>query len=59
MSTFCVHRPINDMIEDIKLGIGHSFASGKLKELCKLLPEDGEVLVTVAHVCVYMQMAEN
>lgn len=36
-------RPIKDMIEDIKSGNGLSFALGKLRELCKLLPEDGEI----------------
>lgn len=43
------------MIEDIKSGNGVSFASGKLRELCKLLPEDGEVLVTVVpilYICI-------
>uniref|UniRef100_A0A3P9KVP7 FH2 domain-containing protein 1 n=1 Tax=Oryzias latipes TaxID=8090 RepID=A0A3P9KVP7_ORYLA len=36
-------RPIRDMIYDIKSGNGHSFGFGKLRELCKLLPDDGEV----------------
>lgn len=49
ISTLYVHRPIKDMIEDIKLGNGLSFASGKLRELCKLLPEDVEVLMTHTH----------
>lgn len=31
------------MIENIKLGKGLSFGSGKLRELCKLLPDEGEV----------------
>lgn len=44
VSTFSVHRPVKDMIEDIKFGIGSSFGSGKLRELCKLLPDDSEVL---------------
>lgn len=43
--TLSAHRPIKEMIEDIKSGIGRSFATGKLRELCKLLPEDIEVLV--------------
>lgn len=37
------------MIEEIKSGSGLSFGSGKLRELCKLLPDEGEVLVTAAH----------
>lgn len=41
----CNHRPVEDMIEDIKSGNGLGFASGKLRELCKLLPDEGEVLV--------------
>ncbi|CAJ1065102.1 FH2 domain-containing protein 1 [Xyrichtys novacula] len=36
-------RPVQDMIEDIKSGSNHSFGPGKLRELCKLLPEEGEV----------------
>lgn len=35
-------RPVKDMIEEIKLGSSLSFAPGKLKELCKLLPDEGE-----------------
>ncbi|RXM98767.1 FH2 domain-containing protein 1 [Acipenser ruthenus] len=31
------------MVEDIKLGSMNKFGVGKLQELCKLLPEDGEV----------------
>ncbi|XP_077956318.1 uncharacterized protein LOC120827417 isoform X4 [Gasterosteus aculeatus] len=30
------------MIEEIKSGSSRSFASGKLRELCKLLPDEGE-----------------
>uniref|UniRef100_A0AAY4ELY5 FH2 domain-containing protein n=1 Tax=Denticeps clupeoides TaxID=299321 RepID=A0AAY4ELY5_9TELE len=36
-------RPVKDLVEDIKQGKGQSFGTGKLKELRKLLPEDGEV----------------
>ncbi|KAI1893605.1 hypothetical protein AGOR_G00125440 [Albula goreensis] len=36
-------RPMRDMVEDIHQGNGAPFGTGKLKELCKLLPEDGEV----------------
>ncbi|RVE65031.1 hypothetical protein OJAV_G00132220 [Oryzias javanicus] len=36
-------RPIKDLIEDIKSGRGDSFGFGKLQELCKMLPDDGEV----------------
>ncbi|XP_029302531.1 inverted formin-2-like [Cottoperca gobio] len=35
-------RPVKDMIEEIKSGSSLSFGSGKLKELCKLLPDEGE-----------------
>ncbi|XP_068601878.1 FH2 domain-containing protein 1-like [Brachionichthys hirsutus] len=35
-------RPVKDMIEEIKLGNSQSFPSGKLKELCKLLPDEEE-----------------
>lgn len=35
-------RPVKDLIEEIKSGSNHSFASGKLRELCKLLPDEGE-----------------
>ncbi|XP_019897233.2 inverted formin-2 [Esox lucius] len=36
-------RPIRDLIEDISSGNGLKFGTGKLKELCKLLPEKEEV----------------
>ncbi|XP_026149033.1 FH2 domain-containing protein 1 [Mastacembelus armatus] len=36
-------RPVKDMIEEIKSGNALSFGSGKLRELCKLLPDEGEV----------------
>ncbi|KAM6933335.1 FH2 domain-containing protein 1-like [Xenentodon cancila] len=36
-------RPVKDMIADIKLGRGLGFGSGKLRELCRLLPEEGEI----------------
>ncbi|KAG7471217.1 hypothetical protein MATL_G00122040 [Megalops atlanticus] len=36
-------RPVREMVEDIRLGNGEPFGTGKLKELCKLLPEEGEV----------------
>ncbi|XP_041128327.1 FH2 domain-containing protein 1-like [Polyodon spathula] len=36
-------RPVQEMVEDIKLGSMNKFGVGKLQELCKLLPEDGEV----------------
>lgn len=32
------------MIEDIKSGNGLCFGTGKLQELCKMLPDEGEVL---------------
>lgn len=38
-----LHRPVPDMIEDIKSGNGLSFGTGKLRELCKLMPDEGEV----------------
>ncbi|XP_041849784.1 FH2 domain-containing protein 1 [Melanotaenia boesemani] len=36
-------RPVKDMIKDIKTGRGLHFGSGKLRELCRLLPDEGEV----------------
>ncbi|KAK6296777.1 hypothetical protein J4Q44_G00329190 [Coregonus suidteri] len=36
-------RPVGDMINDISSGNGLKFGTGKLKELCKLLPEKEEV----------------
>lgn len=47
-------RPVGDMVEEIKSGNGLSFGSEKLRELSKLLPEEGEVLVTVFFVCFIM-----
>ncbi|XP_013887725.1 FH2 domain-containing protein 1 [Austrofundulus limnaeus] len=36
-------RPVKDMIKDIKSGNGLNFGTGKLQELCRLLPDDGEL----------------
>ncbi|XP_016423970.1 FH2 domain-containing protein 1 [Sinocyclocheilus rhinocerous] len=36
-------RSVSGMIDDVINGRGERFGTGKLKELCKLLPEDGEV----------------
>ncbi|XP_057695955.1 FH2 domain-containing protein 1 [Corythoichthys intestinalis] len=36
-------RPVTDMIKEIKAGNGLAFPPGKLRELCKLLPDDGEL----------------
>ncbi|KAJ8368546.1 hypothetical protein SKAU_G00085740 [Synaphobranchus kaupii] len=36
-------RPAREMVEDICKGNGEPFGTGKLKDLFKLLPEDGEV----------------
>ncbi|CAK6968915.1 FH2 domain-containing protein 1 [Scomber scombrus] len=36
-------RPVTDMIEEVKSGNALSFGSGKLRELCKMLPDDGEM----------------
>ncbi|KPP59011.1 FH2 domain-containing protein 1-like [Scleropages formosus] len=36
-------RPVSEMVEDIKQGNRQKFSVEKLKELCKLLPEEGEV----------------
>nr|XP_057943662.1 FH2 domain containing 3 [Doryrhamphus excisus] len=36
-------RPVAEMVQDIRQGNWHRFGSGKLKELCKLLPEESEV----------------
>lgn len=38
-----LHRSVSGMIDDIINGRGERFGTGKLKEFCKLLPEDGEV----------------
>lgn len=46
--TISLHRPVKDMIEEIKSGISVSFGSEKLRELCKLLPDEGEVLISAA-----------
>ncbi|KAJ4935671.1 hypothetical protein JOQ06_017201 [Pogonophryne albipinna] len=35
-------RTVKDMIEEIKSGSSLTFGPGKLKELCKLLPDEGE-----------------
>ena len=39
-------RPIKEVLEDIRQGNWLRFGAGKLKELCKLLPEEGEVRET-------------
>ncbi|XP_029304279.1 FH2 domain containing 3 [Cottoperca gobio] len=36
-------RPVTDMVQDICQGNWLRFGTGKLKELCKLLPEESEV----------------
>ncbi|XP_039987583.1 FH2 domain-containing protein 1-like [Xiphias gladius] len=36
-------RPVEDMIEEIKSGSSLGFGAGKLRELCKLLPDEGEM----------------
>ncbi|KAM9733688.1 uncharacterized protein fhdc4 isoform 1-T2 [Menidia menidia] len=36
-------RPVKNMIEDITSGCALSFGSGKIRELCRLLPDEGEV----------------
>lgn len=36
-------RPVGEMIEDIKVGNYLSFGTGKLRELCKLLPDKDEM----------------
>uniref|UniRef100_UPI003AAE7582 FH2 domain-containing protein 1-like n=1 Tax=Centroberyx gerrardi TaxID=166262 RepID=UPI003AAE7582 len=36
-------RPVTEMVEDVRQGNWLRFGTGKLKELCKLLPEDSEV----------------
>ncbi|CAG09025.1 unnamed protein product, partial [Tetraodon nigroviridis] len=35
-------RPVRDMVGEIQSGNGLSFGSGKLRELCKLLPDERE-----------------
>lgn len=39
-----INRPLKEMIEEIKAGKSLCFGAGKLQELCKLLPDEGEVL---------------
>ncbi|XP_030634014.1 FH2 domain-containing protein 1 [Chanos chanos] len=41
-------RSVSGMVEDISCGKGEAFGSGKLKELCKLLPEEGGVRALLA-----------
>ena len=36
-------RPVTEMVQDIRQGNWLRFGTGKLRELCKLLPEDTEV----------------
>ncbi|KAM4727339.1 FH2 domain containing 3 isoform 1-T4 [Anableps anableps] len=36
-------RPVSEIVEDIRQGNWLRFGNGKLKELCKLLPEESEV----------------
>ncbi|XP_032401662.1 FH2 domain-containing protein 1 [Xiphophorus hellerii] len=36
-------RPVKDLIQDIQSGNGLSFGTGKLREMCKLLPDEGEM----------------
>jgi len=36
-------RPVKEIVEDIRQGNWLRFGTGKLKELCKLLPEESEV----------------
>ncbi|XP_041109896.1 FH2 domain-containing protein 1 [Polyodon spathula] len=36
-------RAVTDIIEDIRQGVGQSYGSEKMTELCKLLPENEEV----------------
>ncbi|XP_067084712.1 FH2 domain containing 3 [Osmerus mordax] len=36
-------RPVKEVLEDIRQGNWLRFGAGKLKELCKLLPEEGEI----------------
>ncbi|XP_061073534.1 inverted formin-2 isoform X2 [Conger conger] len=42
-------RPVREMVEDISQGNGESFGRGKLKDMFKLLPEDGEVKQLLAY----------
>lgn len=43
LSFVCVCRPVTEMVQDIHQGNWLRFGAGKLKELCKLLPEKNEV----------------
>ncbi|XP_051522067.1 FH2 domain-containing protein 1-like [Myxocyprinus asiaticus] len=51
-------RSVNGMIDDIIKGRGEGFGTGKLKELCKLLPEDGEVRQLLAFKGDYTTLSE-
>lgn len=39
-------RPVSEIVEDIRQGNWQRFGNDKLKELCKLLPEETEVTGT-------------
>ncbi|XP_018610717.1 FH2 domain containing 3 [Scleropages formosus] len=51
-------RPVRDMVKDIRQGNWMAFGTGKLKELCKLLPEEEEVKVLHAFTGSLSQLAE-
>lgn len=45
-----IHSPVKDLIQDIQSGNGLSFGTGKLREMCKLLPDEGEVFVLICFI---------
>ncbi|XP_073674140.1 FH2 domain-containing protein 1 [Garra rufa] len=51
-------RSVSGMIDDIINGRGERFGTGKLKELCKVLPEDGEVRQLIAFNGDYSTLSE-
>lgn len=43
LSSVAIYRPVREMVQDIHQGNWHKFGTGKLEELCKLLPDRSEV----------------
>lgn len=41
-----LYRPIPELVRDVREGNWLRFGPGKLRELCKLLPEDTEVTIS-------------
>uniref|UniRef100_A0A3B5LUQ3 FH2 domain containing 3 n=1 Tax=Xiphophorus couchianus TaxID=32473 RepID=A0A3B5LUQ3_9TELE len=45
--SFFMSLPVSEIVEDIRQGNWQRFGNGKLKDLCKLLPEESEVTGTL------------